>query len=92
MIEVREGRAKYDIYNIDDVESIINDLCVNQTSYENKFLPLYCKVKCVNKDVIIIILSSLTLSLLNLCVVVSIMHLVMSALIAILFVSHQSST
>ncbi len=35
----------------------------------------------------IVILSSLTLSLLNLCVVVSIIHLVLSALIAILFVS-----
>ncbi len=40
----------------------------------------------------IVILSSLTLSLLNLCVVVSNIHLVLSALIAILFVSHQSST
>ncbi len=29
IIEVREGRAKYDIFNIDDVEFIINDLCVN---------------------------------------------------------------
>ncbi len=29
MIEVREGRAKCDIFNIDDVEFIINDLCVN---------------------------------------------------------------
>ncbi len=26
MIEVREGRAKCDIFNIDDVEFIINDL------------------------------------------------------------------
>ncbi len=56
MIEVREGMAKSDIFNIDDVEFIINDLCVNQTSYENKFLPLYSKIKCVNKDVIIIII------------------------------------
>ncbi len=29
MIEVREGRAKCDIFKIDDVEFIINDLCVN---------------------------------------------------------------
>ncbi len=29
MIEVSEGRAKCDIFNIDDVEFIINDLCVN---------------------------------------------------------------
>ncbi len=29
MIEVREGRVKCDIFNIDDVEFIINDLCVN---------------------------------------------------------------
>ncbi len=29
MIEVRQGRAKCDIFNIDDVEFIINDLCVN---------------------------------------------------------------
>ncbi len=29
MIEVREGRAKCDIFNIQDVEFIINDLCVN---------------------------------------------------------------
>ncbi len=29
MIEVREGRVKCDIFNIDDVELIINDLCVN---------------------------------------------------------------
>ncbi len=29
MIEVREGRTKCDIFNIDDVEFIINDLCVN---------------------------------------------------------------
>ncbi len=29
MFEVREGRAKCDIFNIDDVEFIINDLCVN---------------------------------------------------------------
>ncbi len=29
MIEVREGRAKCDICNIDDVEFIINDLCAN---------------------------------------------------------------
>ncbi len=29
MIEVREGRDKCDIFNIDDVEFIINDLCVN---------------------------------------------------------------
>ncbi len=27
MIEVREGMAKCDIFNIDDVEFIINDLC-----------------------------------------------------------------
>ncbi len=25
----KEGRAKCDIFNIDDVEFIINDLCVN---------------------------------------------------------------
>ncbi len=31
MIKLREGRAKYDILNIDDVEFIINDLCVNYT-------------------------------------------------------------
>ncbi len=29
IIEVREGRAKCDIFNIDDVEFLINDLCVN---------------------------------------------------------------
>ncbi len=29
MIEVREGRAKCDIFNIDDVEFIINNLFVN---------------------------------------------------------------
>ncbi len=29
MIEVREGMAKCDIFNIDDVEFIINDLCFN---------------------------------------------------------------
>ncbi len=29
MIEVREGMAKCDIFNIDVVEFIINDLCVN---------------------------------------------------------------
>ncbi len=29
IIEVREGSAKCDIFNIDDVEFIINDLCVN---------------------------------------------------------------
>ena len=29
MIEVREGRDKCDIFNIDDVEFIINDFCVN---------------------------------------------------------------
>ncbi len=29
MIEVREAMAKCDIFNIDDVEFIINDLCVN---------------------------------------------------------------
>ncbi len=29
MIEVREGRAKCDILNIDDEEFIIKDLCVN---------------------------------------------------------------
>ncbi len=29
MIEVWEARAKCDIFNIDDVEFIINDLCVN---------------------------------------------------------------
>ncbi len=29
MIEVREGMAKCDIFNIDDVEFVINDLCVN---------------------------------------------------------------
>ncbi len=29
MIEVMEGRAKCDIFNIDNVEFIINDLCVN---------------------------------------------------------------
>ncbi len=29
MIELRGGRAKCDIFNIDDVEFIINDLCVN---------------------------------------------------------------
>ncbi len=29
MNEVREGRAKCDIFNIDDVEFIINDLCIN---------------------------------------------------------------
>ncbi len=29
MIEVRERRAKCSIVNIDDVEFIINDLCVN---------------------------------------------------------------
>ncbi len=29
MIEVRYGMAKCDIFNIDDVEFIINDLCVN---------------------------------------------------------------
>ncbi len=29
MIEVREGMAKCDILNIDDVEFIINDFCVN---------------------------------------------------------------
>ncbi len=29
MIEVREGMAKCDIFNIDDVEFITNDLCVN---------------------------------------------------------------
>ncbi len=29
MIAVREGMAKCDIFNIDDVEIIINDLCVN---------------------------------------------------------------
>ncbi len=29
MIDVREGMAKCDIFNIDDVEFIINDLCVN---------------------------------------------------------------
>ncbi len=32
MIYVREGRAKCDIFNIDDVEFIINDLCVNKNS------------------------------------------------------------
>ncbi len=32
IIEVREGRAKCDIFNIDDVEFIINDLCVNSTN------------------------------------------------------------
>ncbi len=36
MIEVREGMAKCYIFNIDDVEFIINDLCVNKTSYENQ--------------------------------------------------------
>ncbi len=29
MIEIREGRAECDIFNIDDVEFIINVLCVN---------------------------------------------------------------
>ncbi len=29
MIEVREGMAKCDICDIDSVEFIINDLCVN---------------------------------------------------------------
>ncbi len=29
MIEVREGMAKCDIFNINDVEFTINDLCVN---------------------------------------------------------------
>ncbi len=29
MIDVREGMAKCDIFNIDDVEFIINNLCVN---------------------------------------------------------------
>ncbi len=29
MIEVRKGMTKCDIFNIDDVEFIINDLCVN---------------------------------------------------------------
>ncbi len=29
MIEVREGRAICDIFNIGDVDLIINDLCVN---------------------------------------------------------------
>ncbi len=29
MIEVSKGRAKCDIFNIADVEFIINDLCVN---------------------------------------------------------------
>ncbi len=29
MIEVREGIAKCDIFNIDDVQFIINNLCVN---------------------------------------------------------------
>ncbi len=29
MIEVRKGRAKCGIFNIDDVEFIIKDLCVN---------------------------------------------------------------
>ncbi len=29
MIEVMDVRAKCDIFNIDDVEFIINDLCVN---------------------------------------------------------------
>ncbi len=29
MIEVREGMAKCDIFNINDVEFITNDLCVN---------------------------------------------------------------
>ncbi len=29
VFEVTEGRAKCDIFNIDDVEFIINDLCVN---------------------------------------------------------------
>ncbi len=29
MIEVKEGMAKCNIFNIDDVEFIINDLCVN---------------------------------------------------------------
>ncbi len=29
MIEKMEGRTKCDIFNIDDVEFIINDLCIN---------------------------------------------------------------
>ncbi len=29
IMEVREGRAKCDIFNIDVVEFIFNDLCVN---------------------------------------------------------------
>ncbi len=29
MIEVKEGMARCDIFNIDDAEFIINDLCVN---------------------------------------------------------------
>ncbi len=29
MIEIREGMAKCDIFNIDDVEFIIDYLCVN---------------------------------------------------------------
>ncbi len=29
MIEVRDGSVKCEIFNIDDVEFIINDLCIN---------------------------------------------------------------
>ncbi len=29
MIDVRDGSVKWEIFNIDDVEFIINDLCIN---------------------------------------------------------------
>ncbi len=29
MIEIRDGSVKCEIFNIDDVEFIINDLCIN---------------------------------------------------------------
>ncbi len=29
IVDVRDGSVKYEIFNIDDVEFIINDLCIN---------------------------------------------------------------
>ncbi len=52
MIEVREGMAKCDFFNIDDVEFIM--ICVLIKLVKRINLPLYCKIKCVTEDVIII--------------------------------------
>ncbi len=52
MIDVRDVSVKCEIFNIDDVEFIINDLCIKLIHFINIYF--YHFLKSVNKDVLII--------------------------------------